>query len=97
MVDQEYLQDKKVQKIDSDIRNFKTNLQKTKMDLEGLDARLDAEIDRHKSIAKSKRSAFEDLHSRMKSAELAWKVADKEYKSAQKNKDKTRSGLKKEF
>ncbi|MFX1482393.1 MAG: hypothetical protein ACFFCP_04305 [Promethearchaeota archaeon] len=96
MVDPEYLQDKKVQKIDSDIRDFKTNLQKAEMDLEGLDTRLDAEVDKYRAVASSKRQAFEEMRGRLRESESNWKRADNEYRDAKKRKEKTRSKQKKE-
>ena len=95
MVDSEYLDDKKVQKIDADIRNFKTDLQKTEMELEGLDSRLDAEIESTRQIASSRRDSYEAVRGRLREAEREWKDADKVYRDAKKQKDKTRSTLKK--
>ena len=95
MVDSEYLQDKKVQKIDSDIRNFKTDLQKTVMELEGLDNRLDTEIESTRAAASSRRDTIETIRGRLREAEREWKDADKVYRDAKKQKDKTRSTLKK--
>ncbi|MGQ4911324.1 MAG: hypothetical protein ACP6KW_04065 [Candidatus Thorarchaeota archaeon] len=96
MVDPEYLVDKKVQKIDADIRSFKVALQKTRMDLESLDSRLDQEIAHSKSVAKSKRETYETLKSQLKHAEEEWKRADRAYNEAKKKKDKERSNLRKE-
>lgn len=95
MVDPEYLRDKKVQKIDSDIRNFEGDLQKTKLELEGLDMRMDREIESYRAVAKSRRDAYEELQGRFKQAEREWRDADKDYKEAKKRKDRTRSDLEK--
>lgn len=95
MVDPEYLHDKKVQKIDSDIRNFKTDLQSTEMELEGLDSRLDAEIESYRKAARAQRDTYEAIQGQLRQAERVWKDADKEYRNAKKQKDKTRSTLKK--
>ena len=95
MVDPEYLRDKKVQKIDSDIREFEIELQKAKLELEGLDRRIDGEIESYRSVAKSRRDAYEELLGRTRQAERVWKDADKDYKEAQKRKDNTRSNLEK--
>ncbi|MCK5265073.1 MAG: hypothetical protein KAR03_05645, partial [Candidatus Thorarchaeota archaeon] len=88
MADPEYLQDKKVQNIDSDIRNYETKLQKSKMELEGLDSRMDAEIDRYRMAVKSKRETYESLRSRLRAAEEDWKFADKELRQQGKKKEK---------
>ena len=97
MVDSEYLQDKKVQKIDSDIRQFEVDLQKVKLELEGLDRRHDGEIESYRSVAKSRRDTYEDLLGRVRKAEQEWKTADKDYKDAKKRKDSTRSNLEKQI
>ena len=95
MVDSEYLQDKKVQKIDSDIRNFKTDLQNAEMELKGLDSRLDAEIGRLQAEASSRRDAIEAVRKRLRNAEREFKDADNAFRAAQQQKEKTRSTLKK--
>ena len=96
MVDSEYLTDKKVQKIDADIRSFKVNLQKAKMDLESLDSRLDQQISHSKSVAKAKRDEYEAIKSKVRQAEEEWKRADGAFNDAKKRKEKERSSLKKE-
>jgi len=96
MSNPEYLQDKKVQKIDSDIRNYETQLQKSKMELEGLDSRMDAELEKYKSAAAAKRDAYDALRGRLRIAEEDWKFADKEHSQQGKKKKKMRSGLKHE-
>ncbi len=95
MVDSEYSHDKKVEKIDADIRNFKTDLQRTEMELEGLDSRLDTEIARAQSVASSRREAHEAARKRLREVEREWKDAVKVFRAAQKQKEKTRSTLKK--
>ncbi|TFH05502.1 MAG: hypothetical protein E4H14_12590 [Candidatus Thorarchaeota archaeon] len=97
MSNPEYSQDKKVQKIDSDIRNFETQLQKSKMELDGLDSRMDAEIQKYKSSVDAKREAYEALRGRIRTAEEDWKFADKEYREQGKKKEKKLSGLKKDI
>jgi uncharacterized protein YukE len=95
MVDPEYLQDKKIQKIDSDIRNFKTDLQNAEMELGGLDSRLDAEIENYRKAARSQRDTYETIRSQLREAERVWKDADNKYRGMKRQKDKTRSTLKK--
>jgi uncharacterized protein YukE len=95
MVDPDYLNDEKVQKIDSDIRNFKTDLKNAEIELEGLDSRLDTEIDDYRRAARSRRDTYETIRGQLREAERVWKDADKRYRDSKKQKDKTRSTLKK--
>jgi hypothetical protein len=96
MVDQEYLNDEKVQKIDADIRNFRVQLQKGKMDLEGLDARLDADIQQKAADVRMKSDVFQTVKARLTQAEDDLKEAQRSHKESRKAKDKARSELKKQ-
>ena len=76
MSDTDYSDDKKVRKINSDIEKFRIELQKSESELSGIGARLDGEIDRLRTDAKSRRDAYEAIRSRVREAEDAWKTAN---------------------
>jgi chromosome segregation ATPase len=95
MGDSKYLDDTKVQKIDADIGNFKTDLQNTEAELASLDERLDAEIESYRKVAKSRMDNYESMRTQLRNAERIWKEADKKYRDAKNQKNKTRSTLKK--
>jgi chromosome segregation ATPase len=95
MVDSKDLEDKRVQKIDADISNFKTDLQAAETELAGLDNRLDAEIETYRKMAKSRMDDYEAVRTHLREAERFWKEADKKYRDAKRQKEKTRSTLKK--
>ncbi len=95
MSDSEYSDDKKIRKIDSDILKFKQELQQAESELAGIGARLDGEIERLRTEAKSTRDAFEDLQRRAREAESSWKDVDKRYQKASGGKDKEVSNARK--
>jgi chromosome segregation ATPase len=95
MVDSNNLEDTKVQRIDADIGNFKTDLQNAEAELATLDQRLDAEIESHRKVAKSRMDNYETIRTQLRDAERIWKEADKKYRDAKNQKNKTRSTLRK--
>ncbi|NHI90239.1 MAG: hypothetical protein EAX87_12005 [Candidatus Thorarchaeota archaeon] len=95
MVDSKYSEDSKVQKIDADIGNFKTDLQNAEAELATLDERLDAEIESYRKVAKSRMDNYESMRTQLRDAERIWKDADKNYRNAKNQKNKTRSTLRK--
>ena len=54
--DHEYPEDKKIRKIESDVAKFKTEQVSAERELDGIDARLDQEIERLKTEASARRS-----------------------------------------
>ncbi|RDE17974.1 MAG: hypothetical protein C4K49_00105 [Candidatus Thorarchaeota archaeon] len=88
MSDTEFLQDKKIQKIDTDIQQFKANLQKVEADLSGIDSRLNAEVERYHTAATAKRDAYDSMRGKLLQAEKEWHDADREFRNAQSQKNK---------
>ncbi len=88
MSDSEYSDDKRIRKIDSDIMKFKQELQQAESELSGIGARLDGEIERLRSDAKSKLETYEGLRKRAREAETSWKESDRRYKKAAGGKNK---------
>ncbi|MBN2229670.1 MAG: hypothetical protein JW779_08735 [Candidatus Thorarchaeota archaeon] len=78
----DYSDDKKIRKIDSDILKFKQELQQAESEQAGIGARLDGEIERLRTDAKTKLDAYEAIRKRAREAEASWKEADKKYKKA---------------
>ena len=95
MVDSKDLEDKKVQKIDADINNFKADLQSAETELANLDSSFDATIENYRKMAKSSLDHYETIQTQLSDAERYWKEADKKYRDAKRQKEKTRSTLKK--
>ncbi|MFW9968158.1 MAG: hypothetical protein ACFFEA_13465 [Candidatus Thorarchaeota archaeon] len=87
--------DKKIKRIDADIDKFREELRLAESQLHGIDSRLDADIERFRSIAKARKDEFDAIRQRTKSAEAAWKSADKDFEFAKKQKIKQISDLEK--
>ena len=95
MSDSDYSDDKKVRKIDSDIMKFQQELQQAESELAGIGTRLDGEIERLRTDAKSKLDSYEGLRKRVREAEATWKDADKRYKKASGGRDNEVSNARK--
>ncbi len=96
MSDAEYLQDKKIQKMEEDSKKFKERMRQIESELPGTEQRLDAEVQRHRAVAVSKKESFEQFRRQAQAAEKDWKTADKLFQKAQKDKKQTLDSLQKE-
>jgi len=96
MSEEEYRQDKKIRKIDEDSLKFTGRMKQIEAELSGIEQRLDAEVERQRAVAISKKESYEQFRRQAQAAEQDWKAADKLFQKAKKDKQQTIRNLEKE-
>lgn len=84
----EYLRDEKVRKIELDIKAFGTERRQLQSDMDNLRMRLDAEVERYRTAADTKKTRAESIARDLALAKKEWEEADKEYKNAEDHRKK---------
>jgi hypothetical protein len=79
----EYLRDEKVRKIELDIKALGTERRQLQNDVNNLRMRLDAEVERYRTTADTKKARAESIARDLALAKKEWDDADKEYRNAE--------------
>jgi len=95
MSEEQHLDDKKIQKINADMEQFKSELKKVEADLSGIGSRVDAEIERYRTAAKAKKDAADSIRGKMLEAEKEWRDADRQFRQIDSQKTKEIDSTKK--
>lgn len=95
MSQDQYQDDKKIQKINADIEQFKSELKKAEADMGSIGPQVTAEIERYGAAAKAKRDAADSIKAKLADAEKECRDADRTYRQVQSEKGKQLDSTKK--
>lgn len=95
MSEDQHLDDKKIQKINVDIEQFKSELKKAEADLSNVGPQVSAEIERYRAAAKAKRDAADAVRAKQLQTEKEWRDADRLFRQVESEKGKQVDSAKK--